>query len=328
MKASSVTAVLPFVSIPDKVSILRLNAALTSRPISRSLARLGTFIHNGDEIWSFTPLPLLAGGLAAVSDARFSRAWARAEVEHEPNGRKVLSWLLRKHVDRHLARYAPNGLFVEGDPQAPRAFFHGLEGKPRKLTYATADGGSATRVVVAKRYGGKRRKFRNEGFGYNVIPSGTGWGLSLSPFFIYTAADAAKPLPFAVQIELSREWGGRSAKTGPSHCAFWQDLLAFGTPFVDLRDERTDMLLIGRAAPLSASVPAGVADEVRSPRGGDGMQPPPASEGITALRPGSASVIAFPTIVRRSSRSGRDGAARLAEEHSSRGGARESAGHR
>ena len=58
--------VLPFISLPNVISIARLRTALRFRPPGLGLAHSGVFIHNGDEIWSFTALPTLITSLEIV----------------------------------------------------------------------------------------------------------------------------------------------------------------------------------------------------------------------------------------------------------------------
>ena len=139
VEASEIVNLLPFVSMPEQLSVVRLRTALRFKPASLDLARVGTFIHNGDEIWSFTPLPALAASLEAIMDSGLSRSRPRFEIEGAAPGRKVLSWLLRKHFERYLLRFGAQGLFIEGDPNAPRAYFHGQDGKPRTISYSTRE---------------------------------------------------------------------------------------------------------------------------------------------------------------------------------------------
>jgi hypothetical protein len=247
VEASQIVNLLPFVSMPEQLSVVRLRTALRLRPPSLALARAGTFIHNGDEIWSFTPLPILTAILETMLDPALSRTRPRSEIEAAPTGRKVLSWLLRKHFERYLLRFGAQGLFIEGDPNAPRAYFHGQEGKSRTIAYATRESAEASRNVVVQRCGGRRAWFKNEGLGYQVAALGGVWGVAIDPFYIFTGADAKKPLPFAAQIERSNRWNGRDAKTGSGHLTFWEDFLTLGAPLVDLRQDSVDNLFLGRS---------------------------------------------------------------------------------
>ncbi|MBV9431446.1 MAG: hypothetical protein JO137_06460 [Hyphomicrobiales bacterium] len=247
VEASEIVNLLPFVSMPEQLSIIRLRTALRFKPQSLDLARAGTFIHNGDEIWSFTPLPILVALFEAIMDPGASRTRPRFEIESVAPGRNVLSWLLRKHFERYLLRFAAKGLFIEGDPNAPRAYFQGQDGKPRTIAYNTRESVEVSRNVVVQRCGGRRPWFKNEGLGYQVMALGGVWGVAIDPFYIFTGADAKKPLPFAAQIERSSRWNGRDAKTGATHLTFWEDFLTLGAPLVDLRQENVDNLFLGRS---------------------------------------------------------------------------------
>jgi hypothetical protein len=247
LEGSRLVNFMPFVSMPEHVSVVRLKTALRFRPPGVALAQAGTFIHNGDEVWSFTPLPTLHQALEMMLDAPLSRSCTRAEVEVGATGRKVMSWLLRKHFERYLERFTGTGLFIEGDANAPRAYFHGAQGKPWTITYKTRDQVEASRNVVVQRCGGRRPWFKNEGLGYRVVVLGGVWGIAVEPFYIFTGADARKPLPYAAQIERSSRWNGRDAKTGDGHLAFWEDFLTLGAPLADLRDHEIDTLLLGRS---------------------------------------------------------------------------------
>jgi hypothetical protein len=246
LEGSELVNLLPFVSLPERVSIARLRTALRFRPPGVALARAGTFIHNGDEIWSFTPLPVLTGALDAMLDPSLSRSLPRLAIEASADGRKVLSWLLRKRFERYLERFSAKGLFVEGDANAPRAYFHSA-GNASTISYRTRDGIDAPRNVVVQRCGGRRPWFKNEGLGYRVVALGGVWGMTIEPFYIFTGADAKKPLPYAAQIERSARWNGRDAKTGASHLLFWEDFLTLGAPLADLRQDEVDHLFLGRS---------------------------------------------------------------------------------
>ena len=239
--------VLPFVSLPNAISIVRLRTALRFRPPGLGFARIGIFIHNGDEIWSFTALPTLITSLQTLADPQRSRVCACSEIQATQQGRKVVSWLLRKHFEDYLSRFSVPGLYIEGNPSAPRAYFQGKNGKARAIDYSTQEGVQASRNVVVRRGGGRRPWFKNEGLGYQVVTLGGIYGVQLEPFFIFTGSDAKKPLPFVEQIERSNRWNGRDVKIGAGHLAFWEDFLTSGAPIVDLSLDGVDNLLLGRS---------------------------------------------------------------------------------
>jgi hypothetical protein len=242
-KRSRGVGVLPFVSMPDYISIVRLKTALRFKASGVDLKNVGVFIHSGDEIWSFTPLPVLTAALEAITDKDHCEYRSRHSLEAGSSGCKILSWLLRKHFERYLWRFSGQGLFVEGDPMSPRAFFHGENASVRNISY-TADAHQATRKVVVQCAGGKRPWFRNEGFGYQALPFENFWGVAMEPFFLFTGPDASKPLPYAAQNVHSKH---HSTKTGQSHLSFWIDFLSSGAALIDLRDRYVDTLFLGRA---------------------------------------------------------------------------------
>jgi hypothetical protein len=247
LEGSRLLNFMPFVAMPERISVVRLGTALRFRPPGVTLAQAGTFIHNGDEIWSFTPLPSLMRAFGKMVEAPLCRSRARLEIEAGASGRKMVSWLLRKHFERYLARFSATGLVVEGVANGPRAYFQGAHGEPLTITYMTNGQIEDSRNVVVQRCGGRRPWFKNEGLGYRVVALGGVWGVAIEPFYIFTGPDAKKPLPYAAQIERSSRWNGRDAKTGNGHLAFWQDFLTLGSQLVDLRESEIDDLLLGRS---------------------------------------------------------------------------------
>jgi hypothetical protein len=87
--------VLPFVSLPEHVSIARLRMPWKDWPADVSLSEAGTFVAHDGALWSFVPLPILSSTLAAIVDAEASQAPLRTVIENDPEQRKILSWLLR-----------------------------------------------------------------------------------------------------------------------------------------------------------------------------------------------------------------------------------------
>jgi hypothetical protein len=90
--------VLPFTAVPDKVSIVRLTHRLRERPYGIDLSQCGTFVEHSGDLWSFVPLPILAALLDPIIDKASSRSVLRTEIEATVDSKRVLSWLLRKHV--------------------------------------------------------------------------------------------------------------------------------------------------------------------------------------------------------------------------------------
>ena len=57
LEGSRLVNLMPFVCMPERISVVRLKTALRFRPPGVALAQAGTFIHNGDEIWSYPYKP-------------------------------------------------------------------------------------------------------------------------------------------------------------------------------------------------------------------------------------------------------------------------------
>ena len=105
--------VLPFTIIPEKVSILRLTQPLRERPSTIDLSECGTFVDRGLELWSFVPLPILAALLKPIVDKGSSSSVLRKELQASVDSKRVLSWLIRKHVEYHFLGFEDDGLILE-----------------------------------------------------------------------------------------------------------------------------------------------------------------------------------------------------------------------
>ena len=87
---------------------------VTQRPNSDNAPEgyaAGTTIVREKEIWSFTPLGLLRAAFAPI--ALDGTEFDRAELEANPDQRRVVSWLLRRHFERYLTSLIHDGT-VEG----------------------------------------------------------------------------------------------------------------------------------------------------------------------------------------------------------------------
>lgn len=239
--------VLPFLSLPERVSILRLTAPLSSRPSGISLADAGTFIHRGEELelWSFAPLPILTGLLGPMVDVAASHEMARSEIEADPDLRRVLSWLLRKHFERYLSRFQPHGLILEESRKKKRAYFEGRDGKPRKLVYDTPRRKGISREVVKQRGDAPRAWFENEGFGYEVTQMDSVWAVRIKPFYMFTGRDAKKPLPaFARTSRATRRIKLDRNKNVDDDLTFWARFLSEGGPTINIGQDHVNDLIV------------------------------------------------------------------------------------
>ncbi|HEY9226041.1 MAG TPA: hypothetical protein VIP11_05305 [Gemmatimonadaceae bacterium] len=237
--------VLPFASMPDEVSIVRLRVAFRDRPRHLALDEAGTFLVRSDhEIWSFTPLPILTAALGTTADIKASGTRTRAEIEADSEDRKVLSWLLRKHFERHLTRFLRHGLIRE-EGKRRRAYFEGRDGKPRTFVYSTPRKKGVKRDVVKQRAEGARAWFENEGFGYEVTQVAGVWAVRIKPFYMFTGRDARKPLPaFTRTARATRRIKLDRNKNVEDDLTFWGRFLSEGGPTINIGQDHVDDLIL------------------------------------------------------------------------------------
>lgn len=241
--------VLPFLSLPERLSVVGLRVPWPRRPRDLALDGLGTFIVVGDELWSFAPPDVLLARLDAIVDAGRSQSLPREDVEADPHARRVLSWLLRKHFERHLARFREIGLVLEeGRRKGKRVYFHGREGRSRTHVYDTPRRRGVSRQVVKQRADGDRTWFENEGFGYEVTNTGSDmWAIRIKPFYMFTGKDARTPLPaFTRTARATRRMKLDRNKNVDDDLTFWGRLLSVGEPTINLGQENVgDLILAG-----------------------------------------------------------------------------------
>lgn len=239
---------IPFVSLPDTVSVMKLAGPWRDRPAYLPLDEAGTFIVQGDEyIWSFAPLPILTTVFGSYADKGASRAWRRTEIEADPDRRRVLSWLLRKHFERHLSSFTLRGLVLEdGKQRGRRAYFEGNAGKARCYVYDSPARKNIQRWVVKQRGpDGYKAWFENEGFGYEVTQMDGIWGVRIKPFYMFTGRDAKKPLPsFARTARATRRMKLDRNQNVDNDLTFWGRFLSQGAQTINLGQQHVDDLLL------------------------------------------------------------------------------------
>jgi len=237
--------VLPFVSLPDKVSVVRLKAPLRERGRDVVLSAAGTFIHRGEnELWSFVPKPIIVAALASMVDHQNTHEVSRAQLEADPETRKVISWLLRKHFEQHIKSFEDKGLILD-EAKRRRAYFEGRNKGPRRLIYDTPRRRGVQREVVKQRAEGGRAWFENEGFGYEVTQLGGEWAVRIKPFYMFTGRDASRPLPsFLRTSRATRRMKLDRNKNVDDDLTFWARFLASGRATIDIGDEHVDDLVL------------------------------------------------------------------------------------
>jgi len=234
---------LPFASMPESVSVVTVRGPVNDQTV-RGLEEAGTFIVTRDnELWSFTPLPMLTLILGSLVVA--SRVERRAELEADVDHRRVLSWLLRRHLERHIASFSSEGLEREDRKNAKRAYFVGEGSSPRALRYDSSLRRNIRREVVKRRAEGERAWFENEGFGYEVKALGDQWAVRIKPFYMFTGADARTPLPsFARTARATRRMKFDRNDSVDSDLTFWARFLSRGQPTINIGQDGTNELLL------------------------------------------------------------------------------------
>jgi hypothetical protein len=235
---------LPFTVIPDKVTIIRLKQSLRERPQSVDLSECGTFVDRGSELWSFVPLPILVAMLEPIVDKESSRSMSRTEIQASADSKRVLSWLLRKHVEYHFLAFEDDGLILEYG-RKHRAYFAGKNKGERTIVWNSAQRHGIRREVVKRRGDDPRAWFENEGFGYEIVDIGGSWCLRIKPFYMFTGRDAITPLPaFTRAAKATRRMKFDRNKNVEADLLFWATFLGRGAETINVGDLHVDDLLV------------------------------------------------------------------------------------
>jgi hypothetical protein len=245
---------IPFTALPDNVSIVRLTVPLEERPSTVSLAQCGTFIRRPNELWSFAPLPILTSILKPIIDLAESKSVPRKEIEASPDDKRVLSWLLRKHWEWHLASFTDKGLVLE-DGRRHRAYFAGNNKGPRTIVWNSEFRRGIRREVVKKRATLPRPWFENEGIGYDIVEISSLWCIRIKPFYMFTGHDAITPLPsFTHTARATNRIKYDRNKSVEADLTFWSNFLGRGNPAINVGGLHVNDLVI-EAAFLTVEVP-------------------------------------------------------------------------
>lgn len=237
--------VLPFSAIPEHVSIVKLKTPLRDRPRGMSLDECGTFVDRGQELWSFVQLPILTNLLDPIVDKKGSQARPRKEIETCEDSKRVLSWLLRKHVEYELETFEDeDGLIIEFG-RKHRAYFAGKDKGPRTIVWSSAQKRGNRREVVKRRSDPPRAWFENEGFGYEIVDMGGVWCVRIKPFYMFTGPDAFTPLPaFTRAAKATRRIKFDRNKSVEADLTFWASFLGRGAETMNVGDLHVDDLLV------------------------------------------------------------------------------------
>jgi hypothetical protein len=243
---------LPFIVVPDEMSIVHLKVPLWQRPPGIDLTSCGTFIHRNGELWSFVSLEKL---LAHVGDITAdSRSVKRVEIESNQDSKRVLSWLIRKHWERHIASFSNQGLILE-DGRKHRAYFESRDGEARAVVWDSAQRRGNRREVVKRRAEGPRSWFENEGFGYEIVDLGGMWCVRIKPFYMFTGRNGRTPLPaFARASKATSRMKFDRNKNVEADLLFWSSFLGRGAETINIGDVDLDDVIV-HAAFLTVEVP-------------------------------------------------------------------------
>jgi len=232
--------VLPALALPEKICMLKVSARPNEK-IAPDAFEAGTAIIRDTEVWSFSSPGLLRAAFAPI--ALDCTEYDLAEIEADPDRRRVIAWLLRRHFERYLERFKERGLVLE-DGRGYRAFFTGDEGRPRMLRYDSFHRRNVRREVVKQRAEDERAWFENEGFGYEVTTLDHRWAIRIKPFYMFTGKDAKTPLPsFARTAKATRRMKFDRNKNVDDDLSFWSKFLSDGEQTLNVGQEGTDELL-------------------------------------------------------------------------------------
>jgi hypothetical protein len=239
---------LPFSATPEYVSIVRLTTRLKNRPNGVRLEDCGTFIErawdDGVELWSFAPLPILIELLGPIVDHDSCESKRTSAIEANPDERRVLSWLLRKHLEYHLTGFEDEGFILEGG-RRHRAYFIGDEGKDREVIWDSALRKGNRRDVVKQRGTDPRIWFENEGIGYEIVRMGDIWCARIKPFYMFTGPDSVTPLAsWARTQKATRRIKFDRNKNVETDLAFWSRFLGEGKETINIGDLHVGDLLL------------------------------------------------------------------------------------
>jgi hypothetical protein len=233
---------LPITVMPELVCRARLRAGGVSDLFQRDLAELPMFIARGDELLCFAPKTILTLKLDDLL-AEEVKEVARAKMENDPEERKLLTWLLRKHWEAHLKRFRDRGLFVEW--RKDRAFFRKFAQKS-VIVYDSPKRRGIRREVVKPRAEG--RWHENEGMGYEVKFSDGRWAVRVKPFYMFTRRDGMTPLPgYERTRRATRRMKFDRNKNVDDDLTFWGRFLANGHTAISIGGIDVDNLILDAA---------------------------------------------------------------------------------
>lgn len=234
---------LPFVSMPDTVSILTLKQPISSAINSLQLEGI-TFVPRDLEILSFVHLDKLIAAFAPIVDGYTTIPTQCYLTNEVTENRKMMSWLIRKHFERHISSFKGDGLIIESR-NSHRAYFCGTDRQPRTIAWSSSHRSNIKREVVKAR-GQNRSWFENEGISYEVVLIDECWCIQIKPFYMFTQDDAKTPLPRALRTSRStRRIKYDRNRSVEADLNFWASFLSRGLETINIgQDHVKDLFLL------------------------------------------------------------------------------------
>ena len=246
---------IPFAVVPENISIVRLLKPRSDWPYIPQLSEAGTFIvYRQTELWTLVPLPVIGKYFESIMDKDASKAVPRKEIEASLDDKRILSWLLRRHWERHLATFQDQGLVIE-DARKHRAYFVGKNKGPRSIIWNSPQKRGNRREVVKKRTEGPRPWFENEGIGFEIVDINGMWCVRLKPFYMFTESDTTTPLPaFTRTSKATSRMKFDRNKSVEADLLFWSCFLARENATINLGGANVNDLVL-EASFLTVEVP-------------------------------------------------------------------------
>ncbi|QBK29777.1 SIR2 family protein [Roseitalea porphyridii] len=242
---------LMFTALPETVTRLKINGGWRDLESHVPLEQAGTFVfeYRSGDLWTFLP-PAMANVLFDAVIAEKARSIPLSEADSDPILHRKVAWLIRKHFEGHIRTFADDGLIIEltkNRRPAKRAYFKSRNKDNRTLTYDTPHRKGIRRDVVKKRGDNGKPWFECEGFGYEVIRLGSGWGVRIKPFYMFTKQDGVTPLPGYLRTRRSTRRIRFDRNTNvDSDLVFWGRFLSRGQQTINIGgDHVPDLLLEG-----------------------------------------------------------------------------------
>jgi hypothetical protein len=248
--------VLPAASMPGTITFAHVTGEA-----SKARASSLTCVLRDNELWTFATPDVLQKELGTeLSDISTMPLLA---LETAIDKSRVISWLLRRHFERHLNKFLEQGLVLEEDGRK-RAYFRGDGiGRSRMLRYDSPSRRNIRREVVKQRAEDERAWFENEGFGYEITRLDRQWAIRIKPFYMFTGKDAVTPLPsFARTSRATRRMKFDRNKNVEDDLTFWARFLSEGQPTLSIGQDTTrDLLFSANFLTVEVPTEGGGSDE-------------------------------------------------------------------